>query len=296
MTEKLYSIWNLIRPSQWIKNGFVFAGILFINAWTDYPLLFQVTLAAIGFSFLSSSIYVFNDILDRENDRHHPKKMHRPIAAGKISVPLALVVCFVCLFIAFWIVQSLPHRIFYIYIAYLVLNLLYSKWLKHIVILDVFCIAGGFMLRILAGTVGVGIPPSKWLLLCSLMITLFLGFAKRRAEIMALKGPNKEEHRQVLENYGSILLDEIIAICGTGVILSYSLYTMSPETVATHHTESLIYTVPFVIYALFRYIYLLHHRQGGGDPSRELVKDLHIIVSVLGWLAATLYILNRHHR
>jgi 4-hydroxybenzoate polyprenyltransferase len=173
----------------------------------------------------------------------------------------------------------------------LLLNIAYSLWLKHVVILDVFCIATGFMLRILAGTIGVGIPPSKWLLLCGLMITLFLGFAKRRAEFITLAN-GKEYHRKVLLKYGAILLDQLVSICAVAVILSYSLYTMSPETVHIHHTENLIYTVPFVIYALFRYIFLLHHSNGGGDPTRDLLRDKHIVISVLGWAFLTFYLLK----
>lgn len=181
-------------------------------------------------------------------------------------------------------------KVFIIIAAYLLLNIAYSLRLKDTVILDVFCIAAGFMLRILAGTIGVGIPPSKWLLLCGLMITLFLGFAKRSAELIALKN-RKGEHRIVLEYYSTPILNEFSAICATGVIISYSLYTMSPETIEAHHTANLIYTVPFVVYGLFRYIYLLHHRQSGGDPTNDLIGDLHITISLVIWATLTFYLI-----
>jgi 4-hydroxybenzoate polyprenyltransferase len=179
-------------------------------------------------------------------------------------------------------------------ILYILLNIAYSLKLKNVVILDVFCISIGFMLRILVGTLGVGIPPSKWLLLCGMMLTLFLGFAKRRAEIIAT--PSEVGQRKVLKNYGSIVLDEMIVISAAGVIVTYSLYTMSPETFKIQGTESLIYTVPFLIYGLFRYIYLLHHWKHGQDPARELLKDPHILGSILCWTAATLYLCYYHAR
>lgn len=281
---------KLMRPSQWLKNGFVFTGILFANAWGNTPLLINVILTAIGFCFLSSSVYIFNDIVDKEQDKHHPTKKNRPIASGKVSVPFALILASICALVAIGIALFVSYKVLGIYFGYVLLNLAYSIYFKHVVILDVFCIAGGFLLRILAGTVGVGIPPSKWLMLCSLMITLFLGFAKRRAEIIALKD-RQEAHRKVLNHYGAILLDELIGICATSVIISYSLYTMSADTIKTHQTDNLIYTVPFVIYGLFRYIYILHHRSSGGDPSKDLVKDPHILLSVVCWLAVTLFII-----
>ncbi len=282
---------KLIRPMQWIKSGFVFTGFLFSNQQNNLSFFLTVLLAAIAFSFASSCIYVVNDILDSESDRHHPKKKNRPLAANRVSIPCAIIVSIVMGLLAVAVALLASYKVLIIIFIYALLNLAYSFYLKHVVILDVFCIAAGFMLRILAGTTGVGLPPSKWLLLCGLMITLFLGFAKRRAEIIALS-ENKQDHRKVLENYGPVFLDETIAICATGVIITYSLYTMSSETIRIHQTDNLIYTVPFVIYAIFRYIFLLHHRNSGGDPTRDLLKDPHIIASVLCWLSVTLYLVS----
>lgn len=284
------AVWTLLRPIQWIKNGFVLVGILFSQQFSDFPLLLQVLLATAAFCLASSCVYVFNDIVDCPNDLHHPKKKYRPLPSGQVTIPCAAIVASLLGIIAIIIGMSASISVTTIIISYLALNVAYTLWLKHIVILDVFCIAAGFMLRILAGTIGVGIPPSKWLLLCSLMITLFLGFAKRRAEITALDD-RKVDHRQVLRIYSAGLLDQFIAICATGVIICYSLYTMSPETIAIHNTENLIYTVPFVIYALFRYIFLLHSTDEGGDPTRDLLKDRQINFSVLGWAGMSLYFL-----
>jgi len=174
--------------------------------------------------------------------------------------------------------------------TYVIMNVAYSFWLKHVVVIDVFIIAAGFMLRILAGTIGVGIHPSRWLLLCGLMVTLFLGFAKRRAELNTLLH-GEATHREVLDDYGPVFLDTMIAISAAGVIMSYSLYTLSPDTIRIHATENLIYTVPFVLYGIFRYIYLLHHRSGGGDPSRELARDPHILITMGAWLLVTLWLI-----
>lgn len=287
--NSLRDLWRLIRPVQWIKNGFVFTGVIFSGLVYDPQLLLSVILAAIAFCLVSSSVYIFNDIIDCESDRQHPEKKERPIASGRVTLPFAITLGVILGICGILIAYYVSWQVLAIILGYIALNAAYTIRLKHVVILDVFCISTGFMLRILAGTIGVGIPPSKWLLLCSLMITLFLGFAKRRAEIIRLRR-RKEGHRKVLMNYGPVLLDELIAICATGVIITYSLYTMSPEIIRIHHTENLIYTVPFVIYALFRYIYLLHHGNSGGDPTRDLLKDPHIIISVLGWSILTFYL------
>lgn len=286
--NKIGDLIRLMRPVQWIKNGFVFTGILFSTDLSNVPLLMNVIFAAVAFCLTSSCIYVLNDIIDCENDKNHPKKRERPLAKGVVTMRAAALLSLLLGIAGLAIAWAVSWKVLAIILAYIALNIAYTYRLKHIVILDVFCISGGFMLRILAGTVGVGISPSKWLLLCGLLITLFLGFAKRRAEILAIS-LNTGEHRQVLQNYGSVLLDEIMGICASGVIISYSLYTMSPETIAIHKTERLIYTLPFVIYGIFRYIYILHHRNSGGDPTRDLLKDKHIIITVIGWALLTSY-------
>ena len=278
---------RLMRPHQWVKNAFVFTGLLFGHAWHDVHLVTQVMLAFCAFCLLSSAIYIVNDMVDLEQDRQHPVKRLRPLAAGKIQQSAAIILALLLAVVGLSLAYGASPSVLIILIAYALMNIAYSLWLKHVVILDVFIIATGFMLRILVGTLGVGIPPSQWLLLCGLMVTLFLGFSKRRAEINALSD-DKTAHRKVLEHYSPVLLDKMIGITAAGLIMSYSLYTMSPETLRIHGTGNLIYTVPFVMYGVFRYIYLLHHQSRGGDPSRDLVRDPHLFIVVAAWLVATI--------
>jgi 4-hydroxybenzoate polyprenyltransferase len=289
--DLLKNCWLLMRPRQWVKSGFVFMGILFANAWRQPGMLQRVLLATVAFSLVASAVYVLNDILDRTRDVHHPTKKLRPLAAGRMPISVAVV-----LLVLLWIAGGalglmVSGAVVLILLAYVAINLLYSLGLRQVVILDVFLIAAGFMLRILAGTTGVGIAPSQWLLICGFMIALFLGFAKRRAELYALSGETSN-HRSVLEHYQPVFLDKMIVVTASCVILTYSLYTMSPETIRNHRTESLIYTAPFVVYGIFRYIYTLHNQQTGTEPANEIFRDPHILVSIGGWLVVTLWLLS----
>jgi 4-hydroxybenzoate polyprenyltransferase len=291
MTNHPRELWRLIRAPQWVKNLMVFTGALFGHAWTDLSILTQVTAAAAGFSFVASSVYILNDFADRAADRHHPVKRRRPLAAGTVTPGAALLLAAVLLVTGLGMSYYASAMVLAIVAGYLVINLAYSFHLKHVVILDVFLIAAGFMLRILAGTTGVGIPPSHWLLLCGLMVTLFLGFTKRRAEMMVLESGHGS-HRKVLEHYSPVLLDKMIGITAACAIITYSLYTADEHTIQLHGTDALVYTVPFVMYAIFRYIYLLHHKARGGDPSSDLLRDPHVLWSVSGWLALTLWLIR----
>ncbi|HEY0665425.1 MAG TPA: decaprenyl-phosphate phosphoribosyltransferase [Gallionella sp.] len=288
--KTLLEMLRLMRPHQWVKNGFVFTGLLFGHAWHDAALVGQVVVAALAFSLVSSCIYIINDIADREQDRVHPKKKSRPLAAGTVSVASAAVLAALLALAAIGMAYWVSVTALWIIAGYALMNLAYTFRFKHVVILDVFIIAAGFMLRILIGTLGVDIPPSQWLLLCGLMVTLFLGFTKRRAEIIALTD-DKASHRRVLEHYSPVLLDKMITITAAGLIMSYSLYTMNPDTIRIHGTANLIYTVPFVMYGVFRYIYLLHHQNRGSDTAHDLARDPHMLAVVGGWLAATLWLI-----
>jgi 4-hydroxybenzoate polyprenyltransferase len=285
-----FELLRLMRPYQWVKNAFVFTGLLFGHAWHDPKLVMQVVMAFVAFCLVSSAIYTINDIVDLEQDRHHPKKSMRPLASGTVSISSAFMLATVLAMLGLVLAYRASPTVLIILVVYALMNIAYSLRLKHVVILDVFIIATGFMLRILAGTLGVGIPPSQWLLLCGLMVTLFLGFTKRRAEIIALTD-DKNAHRKVLEHYSPVLLDKMIGITAAGLIMSYSLYTMNPDTIRTHGTANLIYTVPFVMYGIFRYIYLLHHQSRGGDPSHDLVRDHHLLIVVGAWLVATILLI-----
>jgi 4-hydroxybenzoate polyprenyltransferase len=276
-----------MRPHQWVKNGFVLTGLLFGHAWTEPALVQAALLAVIAFCLASSSVYVFNDLFDREQDQLHPVKCRRPLASGAVTPNQGWMLT-IGLALAALIIARMASPLVVTYVlAYLLLNVVYTLRLKHIVILDIFCISAGFMLRILAGTDGIEIPPSNWLVVCGLWTTLFLGFIKRRAEIFTL-AEEGGEHRAVLNDYSPALLDKLIGITCTGMILSYSLYTMDENIMLFHGTERLYYTVPFVMYACFRYLFLLHNSSGGGDPSRDLFRDPHIALAGLGWLMTVL--------
>lgn len=283
---------RLLRPHQWVKNGFVFIGLLFSDVGDNWGLRGDVLLAAAGFCLLSSCVYVLNDIFDRKADQAHPLKRRRPIASGTVGTGAALALALVCAAAGLALGAAASVRVAAILSAYLLLNLAYSAGLKHVAILDVFIIAAGFMLRIFAGTWGVGIAPSHWLLLCGLLLTIFLGFAKRRAELMVSEGDgsNGASQRPVLDEYSPALLDTMMAISAAGVIVSYSLYTVSPDTIELHRTDKLIYTLPFVLYGIFRYIFLLH-RHGGEDPASTLLTDAHMLVTGAAWLCVTLWLI-----
>ena len=281
---------RLMRPHQWVKNSFVLTGLLFGHAWHDPAMVTKAIIAFVSFCLISSTIYIINDIVDIEQDRHHPTKRKRPLPSGTLKISTAAMFAVLLGATGFSIASFASSTVVIILLIYAVMNLAYSLKLKHVVILDVFIIATGFMLRILAGTLGLGIPPSQWLLLCGLMVTLFLGFSKRRAEIIALSD-DKSAHRKVLDEYSPVLLDKMIVITAAGLIMSYSLYTMNPDTIRIHGTSNLVYTVPFVIYGVFRYIYLLHHQSSGGDPSKDLVRDPHMLTVLLAYLITTIVLI-----
>lgn len=288
---------QLLRPHQWVKNGFVFAGLLFSHSWNDPALTLQALLAFVAFCLISSAVYVMNDLLDREQDRRHPEKRHRPLAAGTVSVPAALALAGICLLLGLGLALGLfaavglpASQAPWVFVAYCLLNVAYSLGLKHIVVLDVFIIAAGFMLRLLAGTLGLGIWPSHWLLLCGLMLTLFLGFAKRRAELNVLVA-DSGQHRRVLDQYTPAMLDQFTTLSAGATVMAYSLYTVSAETIALHGTPWLIITVPCVLYGLLRYLYRLHRAGGGGDPARELLTDPHLLGIFALWLALVIWLL-----
>ena len=291
MTMKKY--WKLLRPHQYLKNGFVWLGLIFTQHFNWYTFS-QVGLLFIAFSAAASCVYIFNDIFDVEADRLHPTKRNRPIASGTIPVRSAWQWAAGLALLALGLAISIGWQAMSMISLYLIINLAYSLGLKHVVILDVFIIAAGFMLRILVGTLGVGIPPSQWLLLTGLMLTLFLGFAKRRAELLMLENSHLTDRanmRRVLNDYSPVVLDQLTSITAACTVLSYGLYTVSQETVRIHGTNALFYTLPFVIYGVFRYLFLLHHHSRGNDTAKDLIADPHLIATGLGWLIVTLAVL-----
>jgi len=281
---------RLMRPHQWVKNAFVFVGLLFGHAWAVPELVLAALLAFGGFCLTASAVYVINDYADRERDQVHPKKRHRPLASGRVTPGAALLLAGALALCGLSLASLASPAAGGLIAFYALMNLAYSFSLKNVVILDVFIIAAGFILRILAGTLGIGIAPSQWLLVCSLFLTLFLGFTKRRSELLSV-GADFIIHRKALLHYNPQLLDKMISVCAAAALMSYSLYTMSATTAKLHGTENLVYTIPFVAYGMFRYLHLLHARHAGGDASREVVRDPHLVVTVLAWGVTTLLLI-----
>jgi 4-hydroxybenzoate polyprenyltransferase len=243
-------------------------------------MLAATTWAFIIFCLVSSVIYILNDLLDVEKDKKHPVKGKRPLATGELSPLLAkamvLTILSGCLIGSFFI--KLPFA--FTVLGYVVLQICYFKFAKEIVILDVFFIATGFFLRVIAGAVVIAVPISSWLLICTIFVSLFLGLGKRRHEIMLL-GPEAVDHRKVLAEYNLTLLDQMVSIVTAGTVISYSLYTLSPETVSKFHTEKLWLTIPIVLYGVFRYLYIIYKRGKGGQPELVFFEDRHILASIL---------------
>ncbi len=280
-----------LRPHQWTKNLFVFAGLIFGQRLLEPDAVLAATVAFATFCALSSAVYLINDVRDRDADRRHPVKSRRPIAAGHISVGLALTTAAVLsiagLAVAFF---ALPQPFGYIAASYLVLLGFYSFSLKHVVILDVLTIAVGFVLRAWAGAAAVAVLFSHWLLMLMLLGALFLALSKRRAELVGLAS-GATTHRPSLADYSPHLLDQMIGIVASATMLGYAFYTIDDETVAKFGTDQLLWTMPFPLYGLFRYLYLVHQRAGGDNPSEILLTDWPIIACVVLWAMAVVLIL-----
>jgi len=269
---------QLMRPHQWLKNGFVFAGLVFSQSWQDGPLIGRVLHAFAAFCCVSSMVYIVNDWHDRTSDALHPEKKHRPLASGAVPVPVALVLA--VLLLASGLLLAAGNRtLLALLAAYVVFNLAYSWRLKQVPVIDVSIIASGFMLRLLAGTVAVGIPPSRWLLLTGIFVALFLGFSKRKAETFH----EEASQRAVLAHYPSALLDTFMAVTMTATLTNYSLFATSPEA-QLQHGERLLYTVPVVIFGMLRYTYQVH-RGRGEDVARDLLSDPWILAAGVLWMA-----------
>lgn len=288
------SLIKLLRPHQYIKNSFVFIGVLFAHQWDSASLLMALW-AFIAFSAMASSVYILNDLIDIDADKAHPTKKNRPLPSGKVSTTVAKALMFILLVGALIpLILASKWLLVAIIGLYFVINIAYTFALKHIVLLDVFIISAGFMLRILAGTLGLDIQPSEWLLLCGMMLTLFLGFSKRTSELMQSDRADdafKNSTRKVLVEYNYGLLNQLTAICAACTVMSYGLYTVSEETIQLHQTSYLIYTLPFVIYGIFRYLYMTQRHAKGTDTSKDLLTDMHLLITAICWVIITLGIL-----
>jgi 4-hydroxybenzoate polyprenyltransferase len=277
-----------MRPKQWTKNLFVFAALLFADRFPTGPnqpekwtALSLACFAFILFCLISSSIYLMNDAADRESDRHHPEKRHRPIASGRLSLPVAVAASLLLGWggVAAGFVVNVKFGL--ICLGYYLLQVAYTFALKHIVIIDVFAIAAGFVFRAVAGAFAIAVPNSVWLLVCTLQLALFLGFGKRRHEITSL-GESAGSHRRILNDYNLPLIDQFISIVIAGLIVSYALYTVTSPTAVQH--KFLVVTLVNVMYGVFRYLYLIHVKHMGGSPETILLKDRPMQVNLLLWL------------
>jgi 4-hydroxybenzoate polyprenyltransferase len=285
----LAAILRSMRPRQWVKNSFVFGGVVFSERLFT-PAVWTAAAGFVIFCALSGAIYLLNDVADRDKDRRHPDKRHRPIAAGRLSVGAALVAAALLivagLIAAVWL--SRPFAL--AALAYVVLLSAYSAGLKHVVIVDVLVVALGFVLRAAAGALVIGVAISSWLLICTILLALFLALGKRRYEALTLRA-DAGGHRPILTEYSPALLDQMIAVVTASTVTAYALYTMSPETVAKFHTSLLPATLPFVLYGIFRYLYLLYQRQLGGNPTDIVVRDRALLINTVVWLVVVLLII-----
>ena len=279
-----------LRPHQWTKNSFVFAPIVFARALTEGATLLAAISAFFIFCGLSSAVYLLNDLADRERDRLHPLKKSRPLAAGTLSVGAALAA------LAGLAVTSLAAAFFLglqflgLSLAYLALNLCYTLWLKRVVIVDVMTVSLGYVVRVMAGGAAIGVVVSAWLLLCTIFLALFLTASKRRHELLLL-AETAAEQREVLGRYSLDFLDQMINVVTASSLLSYALYTTSPETVEKFGTRSLIYTIPFALFGIFRYLYLSYRVSDDRSPTEAMLTDLPFILNLAFWALAVYIIL-----
>ncbi len=279
-----------MRPKQWVKNLLVFAALIFSENLFDLTKLLQTFAGFVAFCLVSGAVYIINDIFDRENDRSHPKKRLRPIASGALSLPFAWLGATVAVILGIGGGFGLDFKFGLLILFYFVMQLMYSLFLKKIVVLDVMIVAAGFALRAISGTFIVHVQISPWLFVCAILLALFLALAKRRHELLFLEGGGIS-HRSVLGKYSETLLDQMIAVATSATVVTYCLYTIAPETVHKFGTHNLILTVPFVLYGIYRYLYLVYRKEEGGAPERVLFTDVPLIIDILLWLISVVIIL-----
>lgn len=269
-----------LRPKQWTKNVAIFAALVFSQTAAEPTHLARALGAFVIFCLLSGSVYLFNDLVDLEQDKKHPVKCLRPLASGQISSTAAVTAAILIGTLVTGASWMLGINFFVVTVAYLVLQIGYSLRLKHAVILDAFAIAAGFILRVIGGAEAISVEISSWLLVCTMLLALFLAFSKRRHELTSLTTEAKS-HRKILAEYSTPLLDQMISVVTSATVVSYCLYTMSEETIRKFHTTRLIYTVPFVLYGVFRYLYLVYKKDQGGHPDVALLTDAPLLISVI---------------
>ena len=281
---------KLIRPTQWLKNLILLAALIFAGEATHPDKAITALAAVLVYCLLSSSLYILNDIVDRDKDKNHPLKKNRPVAAGIIPTSGASVLALFFLILGLGTAWTFNLNFFIISCVFISLNLLYSFWLKHIVIVDVMTIAASFVIRAYAGAFAIDVPASKWLIINTLLLALFLGFGKRRHELVLLE-KDADTHRRALDRYSPYLLDQLIGVVTASVVVMYMLYTFSTEVMDKLGTSNLYFTIPFVIFGIFRYLYLIHKEERGGSPTRVLISDLPILFTVIFWVLTVYLVL-----
>ncbi len=288
MPVVLEGLLTSVRPRQWSKNLIVLAPLAFSQRLTDPPSVRQALAAFSVFTAAAAAIYLFNDLIDRPQDRLHPLKRHRPLAAGTLAPRTAMVAAILLATTALVAATILGLRFAILLAAYLVANCLYSGFLKRVVILDVMIVSFGFVLRVGAGAAAIGVEVSTWLLLCTSFVSLLLAFSKRRHELVLLPGAGQ---RAVLSSYRLAFLDPVIGALTAATILSYSLYAVAPETVEKFDTHSLIYTLPFVLYGVFRFLHLVYHVENERSPTETMLSDKPFLFNILLWISATVIVI-----
>lgn len=281
-----------MRPRQWTKNLVVFAGLIFSQNFFNLSLFLKASGAFLIFCIASGGGYVLNDIIDLKQDRKHPLKSLRALASGRLSSRTAFLYSILCFGLSSILALFLSLNFFYFILIYISLSVFYSILFKRIVILDVLSLAMGFVLRAVAGGVVISVEISSWLLICTILLALFLGLGKRRHELVILEN-GASEHREILSEYSPYLLDQMIAVVTASTVVAYALYTMSQETVEKFHTKNLEFTIPFVLYGIFRYLYLIHQKSAGGSPERLLISDKPLIIDIILWILVVGLILYR---
>ncbi len=274
-----------MRPAQWVKNGFVLAALIFSENLFHWERLERVALAALLFSLVASACYVLNDVLDAKEDRRHPAKSTRPVASGRLSTQAAVTAAVILGAGGLAAAWLLDFSFFLVLATYALLSGLYSAFLKHVMLLDVFIVAAGFVCRVVAGGVVIHVEISSWLIVCTTMLALFLALTKRRHELVSL-GADAGNHRASLAHYTPYFLDQLIGIVTAATLMSYSLYTLSADAMTKFPGKRLELTIPFVLFGIFRYLYLVHRASEGGNPTRLLLTDRVLIAVVLLWAAS----------
>lgn len=283
MIGKIVYIIDLMRVRQWVKNFFIFFPLIFAGKLYQPQDAFDCFVTLAGFCLVSSSVYIFNDLLDIKYDRVHPKKSKRPLVQGPFNLRLVIAFIIALVMTGLFICFSVSREVFLCALTYIALNLVYNFYTKKIVILDVVFVAFGFQVRIWAGSFAAGVFPSVWLQMCVLLLALFLGFTKRRHEISTLKD-KAGEHRSVLAHYTAYLLDQIIIICSTLTIVFYGLYVISADTFGRLSNQRMAYSLIFVVYGIFRYLYLVHVKKLGDEPGEIILSDPPILTNILAWI------------